>query len=96
MNKVTGIHQTDLAAYESDFDLSVAMQSDEVLVVDAGYCLYIRISAYFVALPFTGRTFRLREFAFTGFHPVSFLPDRRKIHSKHYGAPARANSPPHC
>lgn len=59
-----------------------------------GQCLFIELSTYFIFLPFTGRVLKLPEFAFTGFHPVSFLPDRRKIHSKHYGAPARANSPP--
>lgn len=57
-------------------------------------CLFLEIDSILVILPSTGIKFRLPAAAFTGFHPVQYLPDRREVHTRHYGAAARANSPP--
>ncbi len=57
-------------------------------------CLFLEIDCVLVILPSTGIKFRLPAAAFTGFHPVQYLPDRREVHTRHYGSAARANSPP--
>lgn len=57
-------------------------------------CLFLEVDCILVILPSTGIKFRLPAAAFTGFHPVQYLPDRREVHTRHYGSAARANSPP--
>lgn len=57
-------------------------------------CLFLEIDSILVVLPSTGIKYRLPAAAFTGFHPVQYLPDRREVHTRHYGLAARANLPP--
>lgn len=57
-------------------------------------CLFFQIDCILVILPSTGLKLRVPAAAFTGFQPVLYLPDRREVHTRHYGSAARANSPP--
>jgi len=76
------------------YKIQVAISSEFPDGIIAPGFLMLMVDCILVILPATGRKINLPEAAFKGFHPILYLPDRREVHTRNYGSPARANSPP--